>query len=158
VAGLSPVSRKRTPSEARFQQASFALSCLETLMTAPKLSSQPRRTRLVAAGAFTAFFLQANAASCPAAMAGPTMNRVNSVCEAHVETDDFGNPQVQACVRRLTADDHVKGAPYENCRVNKKLKTELCATRIKLGSEKNLQACVSSPDTVPRQVSAGLGQ
>jgi hypothetical protein len=114
-------------------------------------------TRSFAAWTFLVCWPQAEAAGCPTAIAGPTMNWVVSVCEARVETDDFANPAVQACVKQLSAENHVKGDPYENCHVNRKLKAELCSAWVKLGLEKNLQACVKSSETVPKDVSQGLG-
>ena len=114
-------------------------------------------TRLAAAWALLGCCLQAQAGGCPAAIAGPTMNWVVSVCEARVETDDFASPDVQACVKQLAAENHVKGDPYESCRVNRKLKTELCGAWVKQGAEKHLRACVTSSDTVPEDVSQGLG-
>lgn len=117
-----------------------------------------RCTPPVSACMVLVYSMQANAAGCPKAIAGPTMNWVNSVCEARVETDDFVNPQVQACVRRLAAENHVKGDLFENCGVNKRMKAELCASWVKLGAEKNLSACIASTDTVPKEVSEGLGQ
>ena len=113
--------------------------------------------RLASGWAFLVCSLQAGATGCPAAIAGPTMNWVVSVCEARVETDDFGNPEVQACVKRVADENHVQGEPYESCPVNRKLKIELCGVWVKLGAEKDLRACVKSSDTVPKDVSQGLG-
>ena len=126
-------------------------------MTLSNRRSTLRTARQSATWAFLACWLQANAAGCPTAIAGPTMNWVVSVCESRVETDDFGNPEVQACVRRVADENHVKGDPYEDCRVNRQLKTELCGALVKLGAEKDLRACIKSSDKVPKDVSQGLG-
>lgn len=120
-------------------------------------SSKPRRARLLAICALAVCWTHVSAANCPKAIAGPTMNWVGSVCEARVETDDFINPDVQACIKGLATQHHVKGDPYEDCPTNKRLKAELCAYWVKLGAEKNLEACVKSPNTVPREVSEGVG-
>lgn len=99
----------------------------------------------------------ATGAGCPKATAGATMNWAGVVCESRAETDDFFSPAVQACLKRLVDDDHIQPSPSENCRLNKKLKGQLCTTWIKLGAEKTMQACMKSSTNVPREVSAGVG-
>ena len=155
---LSALGHKQPSADVRFRYAgSLALNLVENAMTIRKNQPTIHIARLASVWAFIGCCLPAGASGCPTAIAGPTMNWVVSVCEARVETDDFDNPKVQACVKRVAQENHVSGDPYENCPVNRKLKTELCGAWVKLGTEKDLRACIKSSDTVPKGVSQGLG-
>jgi hypothetical protein len=96
-------------------------------------------------------------AACKANVAGPTVNWAVVVCELRHETDDFAHPGVQACLKTLVKRDAIPSAPAEICRLNAKYKTELCRFRAAAIKDMSVAACISSVDTVPKEVSQGIG-
>ena len=98
---------------------------------------------------------QSSNASCPAGVAGPTMNWAAYICEMRVGTDVL-DETVSACMTTVAKRDHVPSAPAEMCSVNRRYKTELCRERVADGIEKSLRVCLRSTESIPPEVSAGF--
>lgn len=85
------------------------------------------------------------------------MNWAGVVCESRHETDDFFGPDVQHCLKALVKIDRIPSAPAEKCSLNIKYKTEICRSRVGYGRDKSISACVRSVESIPREVSHGIG-
>jgi len=95
--------------------------------------------------------------ACRENVAGPTLNWAGMVCELRNETDDFENPNVQACLRKLITQDAIPKGQPEICSLNVKYKTEICRNRVALKKDISVSACVRSVKTIPNQISQGIG-
>lgn len=100
-------------------------------------------------------FAQGSSASCPAGVAGPTMNWAQTVCEWRAGTDVL-DENVSACMTLLKKQDRIGPSPAEICSVNQRYKTELCRGWVKDGTEKSLPVCLGSTENIPHEVSAGF--
>lgn len=96
-------------------------------------------------------------AACPKSVAGPTMNWAGVVCEWRSGTDDFFNSDVQRCLKKLNSKDKIPSAPAEVCSLNAKYKTEICKSIATGDPTKSIRSCIQSLETIPREVSSGIG-
>jgi hypothetical protein len=85
------------------------------------------------------------------------MNWALVVCEWRSATDDPASPEVLGCQKRLISQDHIPPSPQANCQLNAKYKSELCRSLVKYGHYKSIQACVKSAESIPHEVSHGIG-
>lgn len=96
-------------------------------------------------------------AACPSGAVGPTMNWAGAVCEWRHETDDVLSEAVQRCLNDLVKIDHIPSAPAEDCGLNTKYKTEICRSRVKHGRDRSMSECLKSVESIPPEVSRGIG-
>ena len=94
---------------------------------------------------------------CSKNVAGPTINWAVAVCQMRNETDDILHPEVQDCLKKLIARDAIPNQPVAVCRVNTKYKTEICRARIAVARNLSISACIQSIETIPKEVSHGVG-
>lgn len=96
-------------------------------------------------------------ASCAPPLAGPTIRWIAFVCEMRNGTDDFFNDDVQKCFSKLFEKNHVKSEPVENCKLNKKLKSEVCKWQAKYGGDSDTKICMELIESIPQLVLTGIG-
>ncbi len=106
---------------------------------------------------FFLIFAAEAAFACSKAVAGATINWAGVVCEWRAETDDLFDSKVQSCFKELIARDRVPSAPAENCPLNVKYKTEICKGIAHGNPTMSRRSCMRSVETVPREVSHGVG-
>jgi hypothetical protein len=99
--------------------------------------------------------LPALAQQCEPGLRGATINWAGVACKIRVETDDFWNEDVQACLRTELRKYGLRGAPREVCRLNRVYKAEMCLIGGHRIGEAAFAACLRSPRTIPLSVSEG---
>lgn len=85
------------------------------------------------------------------------MNWALVVCEWQNGTDDPLQASVLECQESLIERDKIPQAPQVNCQLNIKYKTEHCRQRAKYNRDETVEACVKSVESIPREVSYGIG-